>query len=552
MSWVSRQIAKIAPGYALKREVALRRLDRISKVGSDQERSFEAVLGGRMRHDFLTTSDGPDKAIRDGAESLRKHVRQLEYNNGFVRGPIRRIVNNVVGRGFKFQSRVTPDGDKARWAPFPAIDSDMAGRFNWEIERVMRKFDSQADIRLRFTLGELARTACSAWLRDGETIAVIRKSARKSRALSTCVQLYEIDRLHTPLEEINNPRIREGIRYDKEGVPESYFLLKNHPGESLAATLKKGSEFDEVPAWEPNGLRKVLHLFDPIRPEQSRGFTEFGPALMDFQDFKRYREAELYAALEDACLTGFVTTESPQDFQQAYTIPSDEDAYENGEYDRIHEFAPNKWHYLPPGRSVKIHSPNRPNQQFGQFMDQILEGPANALDIPPEILTQDWKGMNYSNARTVLLMFYLSCRVRQAFLGTHFYAPIYAAVAHEAIAKGLAKAPGFDRRSDDWLTHAWVFPGWQWVDPVKEANGKKIELENDMDTLSNICAGRGDDWEETLEQRARELKRKAELEAQHNIKFPKASEGLAPDADQDAADAAQTLGGLYAINGGGK
>lgn len=551
MGWFNRQLVKIAPGYALKREVAARRLARLEALegkGESGARSFEAVLGGRMHYDFLTTSDGPDKAIKGGAEALRRHVRQLEYNNGFVRGPIRRIVNNVVGSGFQFQARVQADGDKARWAPFPAIDEDMAGRFNWEMERTMRKFSGEADIRLRSQLGEQARTVCGAWLRDGETIAVIRSSARRTRALSTCVQLYEIDRLQTPMEELNNPRVREGIRYDEEGVPEAYYLLKAHPGESLMAATRKGSEFEEVPAWEANGTRKVLHLFDPMRPEQSRGFTEFGPALADYHQAARYREAELYAALEDACMTGIVETDAPQDFQQQYTIPTDKDAYEDGQYERIHEFAPNKWHYLPPGRSVEIHKPSRPNAVFGEFMQQILEGPANSLDIPPEVLSQNFKGMNYSNARTVLLMFYLSCRIRQGFLAVHFYSPVYEAAAREAIARGLVRAPGFDRRPEDWLRHAWVFPGWQWVDPVKEASGKETELANDMDTLANIHAGKGQDWEEALEQRARELKRRAELEKQYGVKFPSSSgaskQGPDPAADTDEED---IMAGLYAI-----
>jgi len=531
LSWLNKQIAKIAPGFALKREVAQRRLNRLENLGNSGRgrRSFDSIAGGRMRYDFLTTSKSADAAIKDDIDSLRKHVRQLEYNNGFVSGPIRRIVNFTVGRGFRLQASVKADEDDYY---FPRITEQDAKRVNTTAEREFKLWSKESDRRLIQTFAEQCRVATSSFIRDGEVLVIGRESDRRSRMIPYCLEVLECDRLQTPMEEMNNPSVRNGIRYDNEGVPEAYFLLKTHPGETIITLPNRGQDFEEVPAFFKNGNRKVLHLFDPIRPEQSRGFSELASALKDFQDLDRYREAEIYAALEDACLTGIVTTEQPSDFQNGYTEQSDDE-----NYDRVHDFAPGKWHYFRPGEKVDIHSPKRPNQQFGELVDQLIRGPANSLDVPPEVLSQAWKGLNYSNARTILLLFWFSCWVRQGYLINHLLDPVYDNVMIWFVIRGLVRTPGFDRRKTDYMAHSWIpMVRREWVDPMKEARGKEIDLDNLIETTADIWAAKGEDWEEKLDLIARIEKRKKELEEKHGITFPQKSGGGNERPDDEQKD----------------
>lgn len=533
MSWFNRKIiASLFPAYALKRAVAENRLNRLHQFKSNR-RGFDAISGNRLRSDILHPKNSADSAISSGIEGLRQHVRQLEYNNGFVSGPIQRIVNNVVGTGFQFQSRVKPD-DSLYASPFPTINEKTADLFNVQRERAFKRWSKQADKRLVCNFNELLRLAEGALIRDGEVLAIGRESKRKDRIIPYCLDLLEIDRLSTPMEEINNLKIRNGIRFDEEGVPETYFVLKNHPGDSMAMSLRRGQDYEEVPAFNRDGTRKVIHLFNPLRPEQSRGFSAFASALKNLQDLDRYQEAEIYAALEDACLTGIVTTQAPDVWQANYTSGNLETVNGETTAHRTHEFAPGKWHYMEPGESVEIHGPKRPNDALGEMVNQLLRGPANALDIPPEIIAQNWQSMNYSNARTVLLMFYTSMRVRQKYLIDHFCFPVDENFTIGCVIHGVMKAPGFDSRRADYVVSAWIPPGWQWVDPVKEAKGKEIEVQNNFDTLANIAASRGTDWEEQLEQRAREISKQKELEEKYGIEFPKAQSK--PDVDSSTEE----------------
>ena len=517
MNWLDRGIGKISPSWGMRRMIARRRLDWLRSQQarfSESRRSFEAVSGDRLRYDFSTTTLSADSIIASGAKAVRQNVRQLEYNSGFVAGPLKRIVDNVIGTGIRFQAAV-----KAAERPGdPPFSQDQAEAFNRQVERLWRKWTRQADKRLISSFFELQAQVAGALFRDGEALVVGRSSGRPGRLISYCHELLEIDRLGTPPSLIGDRQVLNGIRFDSEGVQQSYYVLRSHPRDTLSALAGFRSEdYEEIPAWNPNGTRKVLHLYRPLRPEQTRGFSEFAAGLKDLQDLDRYREAEIMAALEDACLTGFVKTDTPSQFQDDTT--TDNQDVDSGSA-RIHEFAPNKWHYLKPGEDVKIHAPSRPGSQFQNTLDLLLSGTANAMNIPPEILSQNWKNMNYSNARTVLLQWYLFCRIVQAYIITHYCIPTYQNVLNGFVAAGLIEARGFGQWQDEYSESTWTPPGWQWVDPVKEAQGTQIDLENSLDTLTNVLAARGLDIEETLERRAWELKRIKELEEKYGVKFP--------------------------------
>ena len=85
----------------------------------------------------------------------------------------------------------------------------------------------------------------------------------------------------------------------------------------------------------------------------------------------------------------------------------------------------------------------------------------------------------------------------------------------------IADIKGFDSRKDAYLNFNWIpLTGRQWVDPVREAKAKETEVTNNFDTLANTCASKDQDWEEVLIQRARELKKKKDLEEKYGIEFP--------------------------------
>jgi len=519
----------VAPAFALRRAIARNRLNRILDGGG--ARAHSAIGGGRNRTDFITTSASPDSMIYSDIEKLRNQVRQREYEDGTVRGPIKRIVNNVVGRGILFQAAVK--ADESGFEFFPSIDDVMAARWNFYLEHYWRLWvkAENADVKVTSSFHEIQKQVQGALIRDGESIVVVRESNRRNRLIPVCLEVLEADRLFTPPGEITNPLVRNGIRFDSEGAPAAYYLLKHHPGDRHFFQTGSYLDFDEVPAFNANGTRRVLHLFDLMRPEQTRGFSEFAPALKDLQDLDRYEEAEKFAAIEDACMMGFVKSANPNEYQAATTEA------DPGSDRRLHDFDIGMIHYLAPGEEMDIHRPKRPNDQFEKFTAALTRGPANALDMPPEVLSQNWAGMNYSNARTVLLQWHLSCRMRQQFLFTHLCDPVADIACRQFVARGLIPdSRGFDRRPADFLRRRWQPGGWEWVDPTKEAQGKQMELDGNFATLASVCAEKGEDWEEVLEQRAREAIKIRDIEEKHDIKLSTAAPATAETPAEDMDD----------------
>ena len=53
--------------------------------------------------------------------------------------------------------------------------------------------------------------------------------------------------------------------------------------------------------------------------------------------------------------------------------------------------------------------------------------------------------------------------------------------------------------------HRWSTPGWQWVDPVKEAQAVELQLSLGIATLREVCGEQGKDWYEVVRERQQEI-----------------------------------------------
>src|SRR5690606_6581458 len=111
-----------------------------------------------------------------------------------------------------------------------------------------------------------------------------------------------------------------------------------------------------------------------------------------------------------------------------------------------------------------------------------------------------------------------------------FARPIFAAWLEEAIARGEVKlppgAPDFWEAKAAYCRCRWIGPGRGWVDPVKEAQASQIRMEIGLSTLEDEAAEQGRDYQEIIDQRARERREWA-------------AAGL-PDPNLPAVDAGRT------------
>ncbi len=83
----------------------------------------------------------------------------------------------------------------------------------------------------------------------------------------------------------------------------------------------------------------------------------------------------------------------------------------------------------------------------------------------------------------------------------HLCDPVRKAWLDFMVLSGQVNIPDYFRNKRKYQKCRWYAPGWEWIDPQKEANANKIALETGQTTLAEICAGYGQDWKDVLKQR---------------------------------------------------
>ena len=502
-TWLDRMAGWLSPrwGFGRKRYRAANAL----------AEHFRSAVGGaaghRLRSDWSNKTTSADSAVKYDREKIRNIARELIIGNSYAAGAINRIVANVIGRGIKPQCRLradtpetTPFDRPPGWRP---ISEREARRFQTQAELLWAEFAETADITGRLTFYELQAVIERKLIEDGEVLVHFPKRPKGKGPLSFAIELIEVDRLGTPLGKFTDTNIREGVELDPEtGAPVAYHVKTAHPGDDKAAVFGK---FARIPRFTASGLPQIIHLFEQKRPGQTRGYSPYAPALEVFEDLHRYWEAEIMAARVGACYSAFIESPAAYEMQQAAGDTNDAG-------DREEKMEPGKVWYGQPGEKITFGNPNRPNTQMPSFTELLLRAIGVCLDMPFELIALDFSKTNYSSARASLLEGRRTFQRRQTFQTAQFGRPTWSMAMTEGIARGRLQAPGFVARRRDYLDSFWTPPSWGWVDPVKEETASRESIRGFLSTHADELAAQGRDFDQTVEQCAREHKRLKELE----------------------------------------
>lgn len=320
--------------------------------------------------------------------------------------------------------------------------------------------------------------------RDGECL--VRFVETKSNPYGFALQFIETDYLDEqynlrPASKQNE--IRMGVEINEFGRPVAYYLLENHPGNTIYGKPASNKHI-RVPADE------LLHLFCPDRAGQTRGFPWMATALTRLKMLDGYEEAELVAARTAASKMGFFTSPDGDGYSgvdtEDYNTP-------------IMEASPGTFEQLPKGMDFKPFDPQHPVSAFADFEKAVLRGIASGLGVSYVSLANNLEGVSYSSIRQGTMEDRDHYKVLQQFMIEHFIDPIYKKWLAMAMGTGAIPIPitKFDKFADNLVYRA---RGWNWVDPQKEINAHVIGLQNGIITMQDIAAHYGRDVEEVFEQ----------------------------------------------------
>lgn len=488
---------------------------------SQSFRAYKGAQHDRLRSSWIPGGGSADETLLPELADIRERSRDLNRNDAHASGITGTMTTNVVGSGIRPQSRIDKES--------LGISDKQAGDIQKQIEKIWKRWIPYADAGERMDFYEIQQLIDRQILENGEAIIIPRMLKDRNRPYSFALQVVESDRLDSPPGKRNDKSVRSGVKIGQNGEPLAYYIQKTHPGDYRYSKSWE-RDFMEIPAKDRFGRKNIFHLYHVMRSGQMRGVPFFAPVLNYFKDLSEYAEAELVAARIAACFSLFITSEASMDLQ-ANTLYD-----KNAAGQLLENLEPGMIRHLMPGEQITSFNPQRPGATFEPFVERILRAISTALGLPYELVAKDFSKTNYSSARAALLEARRYFKVRQEWLARKLCQPIWEMVLEEAYLRGELPVDSFYENRRYWCGATWIAPGWEWVDPLKEAKAAEVGLKNGIVTYSDLYSAEGKDWEESFEQRKREQEKIKELgleEIQTGTGESGADESRSTDNDSD-------------------
>ena len=437
--------------------------------------SYDAAKIGRLLADFQGSSGSADAELKGNLRVMRERCREMARNDPYVKRYIQLHKDNVVG----------PAGIAHQVKAMNVASGQMDVMGNDIVESAWAEFSQMGNCTAdgRSSMIDLLNGVITAEARDGEAwVQVLRSPVFKH---GIAFNQFEADLIDEQKNQKlrNGAEIRMGVEVDRFQRPIAYWMKERHPGDTdfASMTINDSRRID---------AKNVIHIYEQVRPGQTRGEPRLAPALAAIKMLNGHREAELVAARMAASKMGFFTSESGED------VPADD--YENGVGSvPIINAEPGTFHQLPTGVDFKPFNMDHPSTAFGEFQKGILLSIATSMGVSYASLSSDLSGTSYSSVRQGELEQREYYRGQQRYLVDHFLRPAYALWLQHVMEFGYIPIPAV--RFQKFYSATEFRPrGWQWVDPLKEINAAVTGMHNGIMSPQDVATQYGNDFEETM------------------------------------------------------
>lgn len=410
--------------------------------------------------------------------TLRARSRDLVRNAPIATGAVGTVTTNVVGTGLRLRAQINHE--------FLELTEEQGDAWERKAEQIWRTWSESTfcDLTRTQDFAGLEGLALRGTLESGDMVVIRRHVERPGAPLSLALQLIEGDRLSTPDGQIEGPQFIDGVEKDEHGSPTRYHIRSRFP-ETGGAFRTGPDTWDAVPVFGPSGARIALHLFERLRPDQTRGVPLLAPVMEPLKQLDRYTEAEIMAAVVSAFFTVFVRSPTGQGLGDLEAPGFAGAPAPRGDY----RLGAGAILDLGPGEEVTIANPGRPNTAFDPFVQAVLRQIGVALGLPFEVLIMHFTA-SYSASRAALETAAQFFRARRSWLVRTFCAPVYEWVVTEAVLRGMLVAPGFMDNPfirAAYLGAEWIGPSRISLDPLKEARADAALVDLKVKTRAEVC-----------------------------------------------------------------
>lgn len=414
------------------------------------DRQYAAAQTDRLTGDWRPINSGINDLLKSSRPTILARTRQLVRDFGYFARAKRAIVNFRIGDGIVLQSRVR-DLDTE---PAPG-KLKLNTRVCQQIEDCWKWFCDDCDASGRLHYFDLERLWAGEDVEAGESFLVMRWEQNGGHYLPLSLQPYEAEWLSaTPVAKCApGTFFDQGVEMDATTMRPVAYHFSVPSGYAYAQGARREARIL---------ARFVLHGFETIRSGQVRGISPLSAALILADDLRDCLDSTIDRFKMASRWLAFIQTENPMDWQRQRARPDD-----HGH--RVIDMQNAVMEFLKPGETVNINNADIPGGSFTPFVGFILRTLSVTADIPYELLTGDYGGLNYNTMRVLRNDFK---RMRRPVAKRHirqFCTPIFRAMLDAAMLSGRLDLPGYWENPSRYWDCIWQEPGQEPLDLLRES-----------------------------------------------------------------------------------
>ena len=465
MGFIDNVIAAVSPKRAYEREAW--------RQGLEAMRGYDAAGFGRINSGWRVHNESAEVTDRNSRDVVRARARDLERNSDILQAVVLAYKRNVVGKGYTLRAKTGDD------------------ELNRRIESLWRQWckPRNCDVTGEQSFNAILRMAVERKKVDGGILFLFRHTP--GGVVPFKLQAIEVDELDTtrstPRRQGN--RVVGGIEYNTWRRPVGYWI----------------QQYD-LEGWrllEPIYIdaKDVYFLKSKRRPSQIREMSDMSHTITRIRDVNEFINAVSIKERIAACLAVLIKKTIPTGTSLGRSGVRGPDGRVDYSGKKL---GPGMIMEMGAGDEAQVVDPKGAATDATAFLkvQQGLIGAGQGLSY--EAVSRDMSGSTYSSARQNAIEDEDTYTEDMELL-TEFMSEVYEQFVISCYLSGQINLPGFWDKKAEYMNHAWVKSPKKWIDPAKESTADKTALQSGQKTYPEICAERGKDWRQAIDETAEVL-----------------------------------------------
>ena len=465
MGFIDNVIAAVSPKRAYEREAW--------RQGLEAMRGYDAAGFGRINSGWRVHNESAEVTDRNSRDVVRARARDLERNSDILQAVVLAYKRNVVGKGYTLRAKTGDD------------------ELNRRIESLWRQWckPRNCDVTGEQSFNAILRMAVERKKVDGGILFLFRHTP--GGVVPFKLQAIEVDELDTtrstPRRQGN--RVVGGIEYNTWRRPVGYWI----------------QQYD-LEGWrllEPVYIdaKDAYFLKSKRRPSQIREMSDMSHTITRIRDVNEFINAVSIKERIAACLAVLIKKTIPTGTSLGRSGVRGPDGRVDYSGKKL---GPGMIMEMGAGDEAQVVDPKGAATDATAFLkvQQGLIGAGQGLSY--EAVSRDMSGSTYSSARQNAIEDEDTYTEDMELL-TEFMSEVYEQFVISCYLSGQINLPGFWDKKAEYMNHAWVKSPKKWIDPAKESTADKTALQSGQKTYPEICAERGKDWRQAIDETAEVL-----------------------------------------------